>query len=1405
MSFFHFDGRSRQRAVTFARDHAPSRGAILQQAEARRKEREEREQQTERVKKIQRLIRYRAAVRVLDRLATQRLRECLATLGVGMDVLTKWSAVVASTAWLSVIQLPDDNGSYRTDAAASGDDEEATTATVVKDVTQFFWCFCYLSRRWRDLEGHQRSITTVNSNSNIIRATSSSNNSNHRGAGNWSYRPGAKPASTSSPSAFTAPPLQDVDNIRLTLQLCVSPMLHLFRRFLLPCTTQQALLPPATAAPASPSSITLLWLVKRFGPRCLTNMANGAVLTLRSCGDVSSRVFKEACSLLHIVVQIVTLAMHEPQPADPMILELITEIHAVLLLTLQVRRAPPLFDLLHFLTPTFTAAYGQLKAIEEEAVTAASKEGCSSRGNNNNNNIGSSSGSLGVRASSRTQLWDRVCWEWMGLPQESLPCAADPLELMVASPFPAVPHLSITEQVSLTTIIMTAVADRQEEQRVGGDDGVASAAAAAAGAASHAWWLLAHLSTFIPFSLQLTAMAPPFPTLGFSSSSAGQQPDEELGGGASTRRGSAESFIARRSLVLRLWASCASRLMSYLSHTRHFIDTIVKELHTEHRRAAAAAEDDDEGSYETGASFYECWSPSHCVANWFSPSGGFRLLQHVMGDDFIDGPVASSLKAPLPRPAAGCEGVQQLRRRRRDELSRHATLNVICEVFTWPLFRLGTCTDAEYTRVTNVVLAHLISSPQNLKKLWLCFREHTTGLWRIFHDIEVMAMLRSPPADTRLLLQNPRDVEEEEEEEEASSPNQDGRPPGPSLRGTALRSSIRWIRVAAGQQTPSELLVGVPRCSMGSASALFYDPHASFSILVFTILRFYVEASNVEEDVRREAVWTMEDVSGLVLYLRDIVFRAHAYGVLPHTHSEEVAQLAMELLTKLHVLDEALGLVQNPAVWVVDDREPAVQEMKRSFVPRGSFFDDDSDNDDNRNEEVSDHGEAYDVDGVNDDDADEGDGERSVWRMKDGLPLASTQFCSSYAWSRERRFRRLLLRVPFIIPFYLRTAVMRVCLAEMDNAWAPPLFSDPLGAGMVMIRRDHVFQDAYSRFAHKPNTVEMRHVRFVNSFGELEAGFGGGVYRELLVLTCQEGFAAEHGLFCQTVDGSLYPNALSYIATGDEHHLRQLRFVGSMVGRAIRDGIVQDVPLSQPFINALLGRRNTFTNLKAFDSELYAQLLALMHLSQEEVEGLCLTFTVSVEELGVMKETELIPNGRNTSVTKQHVPYYIHLVTDFKLNRQAAAQINAFRTGLSSVISPAILQLFDCHETTKLICGNDGGRIDVEDWKRNTTYRNEADATHPTVQLFWDVVESLSPELQSLLLQFTTSMRHPPLLGFRFLSPPFHIQLTDSNVDRLPSAATCFSTIKMPRYTSFDQMRGKIVAAIKEGSTFELS
>ena len=57
--------------------------------------------------------------------------------------------------------------------------------------------------------------------------------------------------------------------------------------------------------------------------------------------------------------------------------------------------------------------------------------------------------------------------------------------------------------------------------------------------------------------------------------------------------------------------------------------------------------------------------------------------------------------------------------------------------------------------------------------------------------------------------------------------------------------------------------------------------------------------------------------------------------------------------------------------------------------------------------------------------------------------------------------------------------------------------------------------------------------------------------------------------------------------------------------------------------------------------------------------------------------------------------------------------------------------------------------IDVIDLRKHTHYSGGYHDDHECIQLFWEVVKTLTDKQKRLLLKFVTSCSRPPLLGFK--------------------------------------------------------
>eukprot|EP00730_Choanoeca_flexa_P000359 TRINITY_DN10165_c0_g1_i1.p4 TRINITY_DN10165_c0_g1~~TRINITY_DN10165_c0_g1_i1.p4 ORF type:complete len:133 (+),score=20.79 TRINITY_DN10165_c0_g1_i1:2461-2859(+) len=94
--------------------------------------------------------------------------------------------------------------------------------------------------------------------------------------------------------------------------------------------------------------------------------------------------------------------------------------------------------------------------------------------------------------------------------------------------------------------------------------------------------------------------------------------------------------------------------------------------------------------------------------------------------------------------------------------------------------------------------------------------------------------------------------------------------------------------------------------------------------------------------------------------------------------------------------------------------------------------------------------------------------------------------------------------------------------------------------------------------------------------------------------------------------------------------------------------------------------------------------------------------------------------------------------------------------------------------------------------------------SHPTIQLLWQVLHSLTTEQLMAVIQFITSCPRPPILGFATLTP--HIGIWNStDTSRLPTASTCINQLKLPPYEDFETLRDRLLQAVTGAQGFGLS
>ncbi|KAM8886763.1 ubiquitin-protein ligase E3B isoform 3-T3 [Spinachia spinachia] len=435
----------------------------------------------------------------------------------------------------------------------------------------------------------------------------------------------------------------------------------------------------------------------------------------------------------------------------------------------------------------------------------------------------------------------------------------------------------------------------------------------------------------------------------------------------------------------------------------------------------------------------------------------------------------------------------------------------------------------------------------------------------------------------------------------------------------------------------------------------------------------------------------------------------------------------------------------------------------------------------------------------------------------------------------KKRAQLLLQYIPHVIPHKNRVLLFRnIVTKEKEGLGLIETSSASPHVTHITIRRSRMLEDGYDQLRRLPaNSIKgVIRVKFVNDLGVDEAGIDqDGVFKEFLEEIIKKVFNPALNLF-KTTSGNerLYPSPTSYI---HENHLQLFEFVGKMLGKAIYEGIVVDVPFASFFLSQVLGHHHStfyssIDELPSLDSEFYKNLTSIKRYDGD-VGDLGLSLSYDEDVMGQLVCHELIPGGKTMPVTNENKISYIHLMAHFRMHTQIKEQTAAFIRGFRSIINSEWLHMFSTPEVQRLISG-DNAEIDLDDLKKHTVYYGGFHSSHRVIIWLWDILSSdFTSDERAMFLKFVTSCSRPPLLGFAYLKPPFSIRCVEVSDDqdtgdtlgsvlrgfftirkkepggRLPTSSTCFNLLKLPNYSKKSILRDKLRYAISMNTGFELS
>ena len=375
----------------------------------------------------------------------------------------------------------------------------------------------------------------------------------------------------------------------------------------------------------------------------------------------------------------------------------------------------------------------------------------------------------------------------------------------------------------------------------------------------------------------------------------------------------------------------------------------------------------------------------------------------------------------------------------------------------------------------------------------------------------------------------------------------------------------------------------------------------------------------------------------------------------------------------------------------------------------------------------------------------------------------------------------------------------------------------------IIVERDKILDHGFTLLN---DAVTSKFFGFLEFEYKGEIGNGLGPTLEFFNLIFEK-LREEKYLWYKTTDGSWYPNVgLNENETG----IKMFKLLGYIIGRAIYDDRLIDIPLSRVFWNLILERPVLFEDIEIIDKNLFKALndfKSLLkqkndllksepNLTGEEIENRILYNNNKLSSLDIYftfpgTDLELKEGGANISLSMQNIEEYINLIYDFIFYKGISRVCSAFRDGFCLITGVYNLKCFTSLELEEFICSS----REVK-WDENILYENlkpEHGYTKNS-RIFDDLIKfmcKLDKLGQRQFLIFTTGTSRLPIGGFKALSPKLTIvkktfEKGDIPDNYLPTVMTCQNYLKLPEYSNYEILEKKMLLAMREGGKeFNLS
>ncbi|CAE7195090.1 hecd-1 [Symbiodinium natans] len=310
--------------------------------------------------------------------------------------------------------------------------------------------------------------------------------------------------------------------------------------------------------------------------------------------------------------------------------------------------------------------------------------------------------------------------------------------------------------------------------------------------------------------------------------------------------------------------------------------------------------------------------------------------------------------------------------------------------------------------------------------------------------------------------------------------------------------------------------------------------------------------------------------------------------------------------------------------------------------------------------------------------------------------------------------------------------------------------------------------------------------------------------------------------------------------------VERFRFLGRLMGQALREGFIVPLPLAEEFFALVLGEKLGPDSLPRPGDGVAGELLGALadfaedlkvgeatqkelvsspeqiqkwKIAQADRKDFAERFLTPSDRADMTSTQEpmsfndytslagvcfletglsgaaLCPDGDNILVTADNVATFVEQATSFWFDAGVKDQVDAFRSGLNDVFPFPCLQAFGRSELREMFCGEDRIEWDEQALLNHIHPTGGLNDKSPAYRFLVAVLLELNQSDRSRFLDFVSSCPRLPPGGIA----KFHVDVfpdTSASRQAFPRSRACANQLYLPPYTSKEELQARLHEAM---------